>query len=164
MQNYPLPVESRCTSGIDPMRTKRVCCHNLACFASIVAASVLVYLPASAQTWVTVNTLPYSPNNPKIVAYQIDVSSIFTRNGYTYAKGKMNYNREVDTLTVHCKDARLQKGSNRVYPPPYWIKRVNGFWYFDDPGSSIRGQRFEDGKYGYTDSKWMSAIFDYLCS
>lgn len=146
------------------MRAKRVFNYTFACCVGLVAASVLVRLPASAQTWVTVDTFPYSANNPKIVAYQIDVSSIFVRNGFTYAKGKMNYNREADTLTVHCKDSRLQKGSNRVNPPPYWIKRVNGIWYFDDPGSSIRGQRYEDGQYGYSLSKWMSAILDYLCS
>lgn len=75
----------------------------------------------------------------------------------------MNYSPKTETVTVQCGASRLQIGSERVTPPPYWIKQVGGLWYFDDPGSSIKGDRYEEDKYGFELSRWMSAVLNYLC-
>ena len=125
------------------------------------AAMLVSAAPAVAETWVTATTLPYSDTNPRMVAYQIDVESIFTRGSYTYAKGKMSYSPTSELVTAECGKQRLQMGSDRVNPEPYWIKRVNGAWYYDDRDSIIYGKLFEppNGTLG----RWMTGVFDFLC-
>jgi hypothetical protein len=133
--------------------------NNLA----ITTALILGTAPAVAQTWVTVSTMPYSPVDPHQVGYQIDVESIFRRDGFTYAKGKFNYSRKAELITAECSESRLQLGSDRVYPPPYWIKRKNGGWHYDAKESLIGGKRYDEGEGGWVVRKWMSNVLDFLC-
>ena len=119
--------------------------------------------PAVAETWVTVATMPYrriEPNN--IVAYQIDAASLFKKGQYTYAKGKFDYQRKSESLVANCSMSRLMVGADRVSPPPYWIRRVNGRWLFDDEGSSVRGNVWEDPSEPAM-RRWMNGVLGFMC-
>jgi hypothetical protein len=129
----------------------------------LTTAVIMGSAPAFAQTWVTVTTIPYSPVDPHPVGYQIDVNSIFKRDGFTYAKAKFNYQRTPQLVTAHCDTSRLQLGSDRVDPPPYWIHRIDGAWYHDASDPLIGGKRFDDGVRSLVMRKWMSSVLDFLC-
>ena len=119
--------------------------------------------PAVAETWVTVATMPYrriEPNN--IVAYQIDAASLFKKGQYAYAKGKFDYQRKSESLVANCSMSRLKVGADRVFPPPYWIRRVNGRWLFDDEGSSTRGNVWEDPSEPAM-RRWMNGVLGFMC-
>ena len=107
--------------------------------------------------------MPYrriEPNN--IVAYQIDAASLFKKGQYTYAKGKFDYQRKSESLVANCSMSRLKVGADRVFPPPYWIRRVNGRWLFDDEGSSIRGNVWEDPSEPAM-RRWMNGVLGFMC-
>ena len=126
------------------------------------AVILMSALPATGQTWVTVTTFPNSSSDPSLVGYQIDVQSIFTRKGFTYAKGRLDFFPEVELITAECGQQRLQMGSGRVNPAPFWIKRKGGSWYFDDRGTSIYGLLLESPMKSM--NKWMTAVLDFMCS
>lgn len=126
-------------------------------------AASLAGAPAIAQTWVTVVTMPYSPANSRLVAYQIDVGTTFRKYGFTYAKGKFSYSMEPEQISAQCSTSRLQLGSDRVYPPPYWIRRVNGIWEYDS-GANLKGDRYAQGQSEIVLARLMSSVLDFLCS
>lgn len=120
---------------------------------------------AKAQTWVTVAMLPDSTRSSRYTAYQIDVNSIFRKGAFTYARGRYDYKVSDELVMAECSKGRLQLAADKTSaPPPYWIKRTNGFWYFDDPGSRIHGDRFDDGRDGHVFRSWMSGVLDFVCS
>jgi hypothetical protein len=131
---------------------------------SILALLALVFAtPAVAETWVTVATMSYRPSEPNnIVAYQIDVTSLFKKGQYAYAKGKFDYNKKSESLVANCSISRLMVGADRVNPPPYWIRRVNGRWLFDDEDSSIRGKVWESSSKPEM-RRWMNGVLGFMC-
>lgn len=136
--------------------------NALRCVAVAVALSAGA---ATAQTWVTVATLPDSTRSKRYTAYQIDVNSIFRKGAFTYAKGRYDYDTRGELVMAECSKGRLQLAADKTTsPPPYWIKRSNGYWYFDDPGSRIHGDRFDDGRDGHVYRLWMSGVLDFVCS
>jgi hypothetical protein len=134
----------------------------LRCISVIVALSAG---PAVAQTWVTVAMLPHSTLSDHYLAYQIDLESIVKRGAFTYARGKHEYKLKGELVMAECSKERLMLAADRTsFPPPYWRRRSNGAWFYDDPDSSIRGQRFDTGPDAYVFRSWMSGIFDFVCS
>ena len=133
--------------------------RSLSTLLSVIAAS-----PVAAATWVSVVSMPYRPSEPnRIVAYQIDAASLFKKGQYTYAKGRFNYDRMPESLVANCSSSRLMVGADRVYPPPYWIRRVNGRWLFDDEGSSIRGEEWASGEREPVMTRWMNNVLKFMC-
>jgi hypothetical protein len=131
----------------------------------IVMAVALSAGQAGAQTWVTVATFPYSLGSNRYVSYQIDAESIFKKGTFTFAKGKTTDKVKGELVMAECSKGRLMLSADRTsYPPPYWIRRSNGGWYYDDPGSSIDGLRFDNGRDSHVFRSWMSGVFNFVCS
>lgn len=144
-------------------------CHNVGMgkkISVLIAASALTALsvPVLAETWATVVTVPYSDLNPRPVAYQIDVESIFRRDKFTYAKGRFGYSRP-ELITAECGRSRLQVGSDRVQPLAAWLRRLNGVWIYDDAVNYtiLKGDRYSNNP-GDPLLKFHSAILDFLCN
>ena len=130
---------------------------------SIISLAALSAPPALAETWVTAVTFPFSSSNPRPVAYQIDVQSIYRRSDWTYARGRISGTTE--TITANCRKNLLQLGSDGVNPS--WIERKGDAWFNYYPkGHHMRfahGRPIDVG--GQTVmSYWMSGVFDFLCT
>lgn len=69
---------------------------------------LLQTLPASAETWVTVISVPLRPIDPyNIVDYQIDLDSIRSNEHITSANAKWTYKDETEKVKTACSQSML---------------------------------------------------------
>ena len=128
---------------------------------------LLQMLPASAETWVTVVSVPLRPIDPyNIVDYQIDVDSIRSDEYMTSANTKWTYKDETEKVLAVCGQSKLMINSERS--DAYWIKRKGKDWFGDTnkDGSTfhLHGEPYSESQPDKDNfNEWFSKTFDLLC-
>ena len=129
---------------------------------------LLQMLPASAETWVTIISVPLRPIDPyNIVDYQIDLESIRSDGHITSANAKWTYKDEAEKVKAACSQSMLMM-IDRSDPNPYWKLRKGEDWYFDvnSDGSSnhLYGKPYSESQPDKDNfNEWFSKTFELLC-
>ena len=95
-------------------------------------AALLSPITVKAEKWKTVYVWPESSFVPEGRTFQIDLESVFSQSGYTYSKGKVREDNEIETIKAECSRARLMTSADDLSPPPTWLIRKKDHWYYDE--------------------------------